>query len=484
MAPLSETATDIDDFDFDVLVEAEVLYRRYNAIAVIYDSDGPYPLSKYPKHSEMFEAGATYDHRCFMGGNGTGKTYGLGGYETALHATGLYPKDWKGLRFDRPIKIRCCGDTRQTMREVIQPVLLGDFAEKGEEEYGTGLIPRSALSKPKIVQNTNGLVDYVKVRHVGGWWNTIQFRAYEQGRKAFQGTKFDFIWEDEEPPVAIHEENVQRGRGVDGKMLLTFTPLSGYSDVVENFLAWEKANKEDGASRFTLTCAWSDVPHLSEEWKRKTLAETRPHMRKTRMLGIPTAGIGMVYPVEEEFFVVAPFAIPDHFRRVAGFDHGWHNTAAVWVAYDKDEDVAYIYADYKRGEVTVDTHATALKIRGQWIPFLGDSSARDSDGSQIITKYKSLGVRMELPDKAVDAGIQEVLSRLDSGRLKVFSTCQRWIDEYRLYRYKEGKNGVPEIVKEKDHLMDATRYAIYSGLKKAVAKPRGNQRDIVSNFNL
>ena len=475
-------AVDVDDFDLDTLIEAEEQYRRYNAVEFMYDPRGPFGLSKYPKHFDMFAAGNTYDHRCFAGGNGVGKTYGLGGYEVALHATGLYPDWWPGLRFDRPIKIRCCGDTRQTMREVIQPVLLGDFAEKGEEEFGTGLIPKHVLGKPRIVSNTNGLVDYIKVRHVGGWWNTIQFRAYEQGRKAFQGTKFDFIWEDEEPPIGIHEENVQRGRGVDGKMLLTFTPLSGFTEVIENFMAWEKANREEGASRYFSTCAWSDVPHLSEEWKRKTLAETRPHMRKTRMLGIPTAGVGMVYPVEEDFIVVAPFAIPAHFRRVAGFDHGWHNTAAAWLAYDKDEDVAYLYADYKRGEVQIDQHATALKMRGAWIPFYGDSSARDSDGAQIINKYKALGVKMKLPEKGVDAGIQEVFSRLDSGRLKIFSTCAKTLDEIRRYRYKEGKNGIPEVVKEHDHIMDALRYGVMA-LKHAIVQPRGNAgQDIVSDI--
>lgn len=478
-----DATDDIDDFDLETLLDAEALHRRYNAIDYMYEEGGPFPLEAYPKHAEIFEAGAKYDHRAAFGGNGVGKTLGIGGFEVAMHATGLYPKWWKGLRFTTAIKIRCCGDTRQTMREVIQPVLLGDFAEKGEEEFGTGLIPRHLLARPRIVPNTNGLVDFVKVKHISGNWSTVQFRAYEQGRKAFQGTKFSFIWEDEEPPVKIHEENVQRTRGVEGRILLTFTPLSGFSEVVENFMGYEKANRE-GASRYLVIISWSDVPHLSEAWKRKTLAEMRPHMRKTRMSGVPSAGIGSVYPVEEEFITVAPFPIPAHFRRVGGFDHGWHNTAALWLAYDKDEDVAYVYADYKRGEISIEQHAIALKIRGNWIPMMGDSSARDSDGLQIINKYKALDIPMHLPDKAVDAGIQEVFSRLDSGRLKIFSTCVKTLDEIRRYRYKEGVFGVAQIVKEHDHLMDALRYAIYSGLAKAVVQMKGRTGDITSNLNL
>jgi len=465
---------DIDDLDLETLIEAEQQYIRYNALEAMY-RPGPFGISKYPKHAEIFEAGAKFRHRCFMGGNGVGKTYGMGGVEVAYHATGLYPLWWVGLRFDHAIKIRCCGDTRQTMREIIQPVLLGNFAELGEEEYGTGLIPRHLLGKPKVVSNTNGLVDFVKVKHVSGGWTTIQFRAYEQGRKAFQGTKFEFIWEDEEPPIGIHEENVQRGRGVDGRILLTFTPLSGFSDVVNNFLDWENANKL-GASRFTLSCGWDDVPHLTEEWKRITLAETRPHLRNTRKLGIPTAGIGMVYPVEEEFITVRPFAIPPHFRRISGFDHGWHNTACVWIAYDKDEDVAYLYADYKRGETTTENHATAIKARGSWIPCRGDAAARAHDGEQIVKKYRSLGVDMKLPNKAVDAGIGEVVSRLEDGRLKVFATCVKWFDEFRRYRYDEKGN----VVKQNDHLMDATRYAIMD-LKDAKHPPSGREVTLTSD---
>lgn len=470
-----EEVIDIEDFDLETLIEAESQWARYNRLHTVYQP-GPLSIAHYVKHREMFDAGAKFRHRCFMGGNGTGKTYGLGGYELACHLTGLYPSWWDGLRFDHPIDARACGDTRETVRDIIQKVMLGDFAKLGAEEFGTGMIPRHLLGKPKIVQNTNGSVDFVPARHVSGGWSTLEFRAYEQGRKAFQGTSRHFIWEDEEPPEKIHQENVQRGRGVDGRVLLTYTPLSGFTEVVNNFLRWEKANKE-GASRYTVFCDWDDVPHLDEDWKRQTLAETPAYMRKARKSGVPTAGLGMVYPVEEEAFVVKPFEIPAYFRRVAGFDHGWHNTAAIWLAHDKDNDIIYAYSDYKRGETMLENHAMALKARGAWIPFYGDSSARESDGKQIITKYKTLGVDMRLPQKAVDAGIQEVYSRLESGRLKIFATCTKTLEEIRRYQYDD--KGA--IRKENDHIMDALRYAIFSGLKHAIPPPTGRSNTITSD---
>ena len=60
---------------------------------------------------------------------------------------------------------------------------------------------------------------------------------------------------DEEPPEKIFQECMQRGRKVDGRILLTFTPLSGYTKVVETFLSWERLNNAGGSLiAFALYC--------------------------------------------------------------------------------------------------------------------------------------------------------------------------------------------------------------------------------------
>lgn len=460
---MSLDATSLDELE--LLIEAEIEWQKYNALEGMYPPDTALAIEHYERHRQCFEAGPTYRHRCFMGGNGTGKSYGVGGYEVALHATGLYPTWWAGIVYDKPITMWVCGDTRETVRDIMQKILLGPFATEGQEALGTGLIPRDKIGKVRVTPNTNNSCDYVLVRHVSGGWATIKFKSYDQGRKAFQGTSIPFILLDEEPPEAIFQECLQRGRGVDGRILLTFTPLSGHTKVVDNFLSWEKLNKE-GASVITINCEWDHVPHLSEDWKRETLALTPAYLRNARRRGIPSAGVGAVYPIEEDQFIINPIPLPAHYRRVFGFDHGWHNTAALWGAYDKDSDTVYVYSDYKRGEQPIEVHATALKARGAWIPGVGDSSARDSDGQQIIDKYKAQGVSMRLPDKSVDAGVQEVMSRLATGRLKIFSTCQKTIDEFRRYHYDEKQ----QIVKRDDHLMDCLRYLCMTGLKHATTQ--------------
>jgi hypothetical protein len=56
---------------------------------------------------------------------------------------------------------------------------------------------------------------------------------------------------------------------------------------------------------------------------------------------------------------------------------------------------------------------------------------------------------------SVEAGLMEMLSRMETGRFKVFKELNDRFEEFRLYHRKDGK-----VVKERDDLMSATRYAV------------------------
>jgi hypothetical protein len=56
---------------------------------------------------------------------------------------------------------------------------------------------------------------------------------------------------------------------------------------------------------------------------------------------------------------------------------------------------------------------------------------------------------------SVEAGIMDMLIRMEAGRFKVFSHLNDWFDEFRVYHRKDGR-----VVKEGDDLMSATRYAV------------------------
>lgn len=59
--------------------------------------------------------------------------------------------------------------------------------------------------------------------------------------------------------------------------------------------------------------------------------------------------------------------------------------------------------------------------------------------------------------QGVEVGIMEMLTRMQTGRLKIFSTCHDVLEEMRIYHRKDGK-----LVKVRDDLISAVRYAVMS----------------------
>src|SRR5258707_770829 len=99
--------------------------RRRNKLETLYPDEGPLRRELYPKHLTFFAGGGRAMERCFMAANRVGKTFGVGGYETALHLTGLYPHWWEGRRFTQPITALVAGATVETTRDIGQSALIG-----------------------------------------------------------------------------------------------------------------------------------------------------------------------------------------------------------------------------------------------------------------------------------------------------------------------------------------------------------------------
>lgn len=446
---------------------------RYNKNRIYYPETGPLRRELYPKHMQVFEHTAIYREICMQAGNGCGKTEGVGAYLVEKHASGIYPDWWPGKVHTQPTDIWVAGDTKETVRDITQTKLIGDVAKVGLDALGTGMIPRHLMVDKngeftgKFRQGTNYACDFVRVKHASGGYSTIGFKSFDQRRESFQGTEKHLIWLDEEPPMDIYLECLMRGRTVGGQILLTFTPLSGPTEVVKSFSKAALAN-EQGASKVLVKCKWSDVPHLTETEKAQMLASCPTYLRAARMDGEAVAGVGRVYPLDEEQFVIPPLknGIPDHWPRLFAIDCGWRMTAVVWFAHDRDADIIYAYSDYARGEADVAVHASAIKAKGLWIPGVGDvAGASQTTGETFIDLYRNQGLRIKLADKAVDAGIANVFERLTSGRLKIVSTCERLLEEMRTYAYDDkGK-----IKKEDDHSVDCLRYGT-AGIENARLK--------------
>lgn len=195
-----------------------------------FPDDGPYRRELYPKHMAFFAGGATYHERLFMAANRVGKTV-CGAYESALHLTGLYPHWWKGKVFTKPTNGWAAGKTSETTRDIVQLALCGPA-----DRMGTGMIPADMIEGHRFKQGTNQSLDWISVSHVSGKCSWLGLKAYDQGRKAFEGTAKDFIWLDEEPPINIYTECLTRTATLNGVIYDTFTPLEGATQMVLSFM--------------------------------------------------------------------------------------------------------------------------------------------------------------------------------------------------------------------------------------------------------
>ena len=196
----------------------------------LYPDEGPLRRELYPKHLEFFAA--PDQERCMLAANRIGKTWGVGGYETALHLTGAYPDWWPGRRFEQPIDAWAAGDTSETTRDIVQTALMGP-----QGELGTGLVPGDhVIGEPSKRAGVPGAMDTARIAHASGGVSLLGFKSYDQGRKKFQGTAKHVIWLDEEPPEAVYDECMLRLMTTDGLMLCTFTPLEGLTAIALRFM--------------------------------------------------------------------------------------------------------------------------------------------------------------------------------------------------------------------------------------------------------
>lgn len=410
----------------------------------------------YAKQQEFHSKGAVFRERLFMAGNQLGKTY-AGAAEAAMHLTGRYPDWWEGRRFDRPITMLAGSESYELTRDGVQRLLVGP--PMTEEEWGTGYIPQDAIVDTTRRSGVSGALDTVTVKHVTGGTSTLLLKAYEQGRGKWQANTVEYVWFDEEPPEDVYFEGITRTNATGGSIAVTFTPLKGMSAVVARYML------EESEDRTVISMTIHDAEHYTPAERAKIIASYPAHEREARTKGVPSLGSGLIFPVLEEDLVVAPFSIPEYWTQIGGLDFGWdHPTSAASLAWDRDRDIVYLTRDYRKREATPVMHAAALKPWGLWLPWSWphDGNNDTAAGKNLATQYREQGLSMlshnatfEDGSNSVEAGLMDMLDRMQTGRFKVFSTCTNFLEERRMYHRKDGK-----VVKERDDTISAARYAL------------------------
>lgn len=438
---------------------------------------------RYKAHLEFFRLGRDTFARMFQGSVGSGKTEAAL-YELSLHCRGWYPPWWEGMRYNRPLDVWVSGRTSDSVRDILQTKWLGEAHHEG-----TGILPREWIDFDTIARMSqpSGAIDTFAIKNVHGGLTRVGFKSCKEGVLKYVGTDKDIVLFDEPTPVDIYSQGVGRTRNRSGaRIMFTVAPIEGNTGAVRLF------RESEDPSRRIIRCHWKDVPHLTEEWKRNTLANTPAYLREVVQTGEPTRGAGAVYPVREEDIIVKAAEyrqIPSHFRWIAGFDGGPFNTAYVLLAYDKDRDTVYVVNCFKGGildktpdgkPMDASVHATRMKARNMMyagfdsVPIEADAGARNAtDGEKLIDAFRNTyGMKsMQLADKrSVDAGTALILEYMNNGRFKVLDSNEEWLSEFRDYSYEYDEDTQESrIRKQNDHLLDATRYAMMR-LQRAKSK--------------
>lgn len=393
-----------------------------------------------------------------------------GGMETSMHLTGLYPSWWEGHVFKHPIEALCSSTTNETTKDRCQTELMGDPADDGA--MGTGSIPKYCLGQETRKPGVPNALESVMVKHftdgVFDGWSKCYFKSYDQGAKKFMGYRLDWFWDDEEPPRDILSQQQRSCIATDGVGCITYTPEEGMTEVVHEVMHDPKPGWA------LITATWDDAPHMTPEKRNQKLMQYPAHEREMRSKGVPMVGTGLVWPVTEDQISCEPFEIPRHFARIFGFDIGWdHPSALACIAIDRDKDKVYVYDVHRVSKAVIPVISSAIKQRGQWVPVMWPHDGMKNDprsGKPIADLYRHEGVNMHrdcftnppVPGQkegqggnGVEVGLLEILTMMETGRFKVFSTCKEWFDEWRMYHRKDG-----QVVKLMDDLMSATRYAV------------------------
>ena len=438
----------------------------------------------YPKQREFHNLGAKYRERALLAGNQIGKTL-AGSAEASMHLTGRYPDWWQGRVFDRPVRGVAGSESAELTRDGVQRLIVGN--PRDESAWGTGLLPKECLVNWSRRNGVSDALDGIVVAWGGGGdvqasHSSLNFKSYDQGRSKWQADTLDFVWLDEEPEMEIYSEAITRFSSTGGMLYATFTPLLGMSEVCRRFLL------EPSVDRVSVNMTIDDAAHYSEAERIKVIAGYPAHEREARTKGIPALGSGRIFPISEEEITCEARIFPREFARIRGLDFGWdHPFACVELVWDRDADCIYVTRCHRQRQATPVLHAAAIRAWGmEWVPIAWphDGLATDKgSGEELASQYRlqklnMIAERATFPDggSGVEAGLMEMLGRMQTGRFKVFKHLTDWFEEFRLYHRKDGK-----VIKEHDDLMAATRYAVMmlrfaetEAIRRPRARPTGS----------
>ena len=427
---------------------------------------------------EFFKTGLTHSRRGMIAANRAGKTIATC-YETAMHLTGIYPKDWEGRTYDHPIIAMCSGESWQQVAKALQAKLLGCDDIKQKYKLGTGAIPLDNILEDTIRSEGPNVLS-VEIQHISGGVSKLYFANYTQEVRNLQGFELDLVCLDEQPPDDTFSELVVRTAARRGMVLCSFTPLKGMNSLVAKF--WEHV---EGYTHVRVT--WNDVPYENEwgepfftkEEREQMARDFLPYERECRMNGIPMQGRGVVFPMLDwpTYSNTDLDTTRDDLERLISADLGQSHDPTVlsFLFRDPKDDCIYLnhQVTLKNGETPYEWVQYLMTQHTLGIPIAlphdagqaGRYTLTEQSVREVLEDEYRLNVIPEVILNPRDAhgkitnhksfGVNEIRNRMERGKFRIHEGCKQFLIEARNYHIDErGKFSDPD-----DHI-DSARYGV------------------------
>jgi hypothetical protein len=216
------------------------------------------------------------------------------------------------------------------------------------------------------------------------------FRNYSQDITVVEGGDVDLIWADELIPLSWIETLRFRLVTRGGLLLITFTPIEGYSPAIKEFLDGARTIEQEEAPLLggqklprvqhcvrRTSCVvyfWSsDNPFGGYETMKKTLEGAPRTEIKTRAYGVPTKAIASRFPkYRERVHTFEPDELPKHGSRYLFIDPASsRNWYMLWVLVDPKRR-HWVYREWPMAGVYI----PGVGDPGEW----SEADGRRADG--------------------------------------------------------------------------------------------------------
>ena len=387
-------------------------------------------------------------NRWIMGGSRSGKSESCIGYDLCSFALGIHPYRW-------------------TLPESTIWAVANAWPLVGKLLWGEKIkdyLPTCQIKKILWHNRADDIPSEIQLYN----GNRIEFKAGEQGRKAFEGRPIDAIYQDEQiksDAEGIYIEMQARLMDRNGFFAGSMTPLQPQPwleekvqylpDTDEVFYANLNDNRKSRGGYIDD----AEIDMLIAQWPVE--------VQETRIKGHFAAFLGAVYKTfNRQIHTCEPFKIPDDWTRYRVIDWGFNNPfCCLWMARDKDKRW-YVYNEHYEAQQTLARHAGEIKrisgkerYRCTW----ADHDAQDRH------EFKQLGLPTIPAKKDIHLGIEAVQAALKvqgdgKPRLTIFKDCKHTIKEIGGYKWAEGseiKDAKDEPLQLNDHTCDCVRYGIY-----------------------